>query len=108
MDVVYNASYGRASLSKDAVKFLANLGYPGPRVWIQTFSDTWVEPTIEEICLQRHTEGVVQCVKSLGDRANGIESHFCITSSEYPYTISNRDGYEVVRAGKSNREIWKA
>jgi len=98
-DVVYNACYGGFSLSNEARDWLAERGLPeavearakhdpkGP------FADWGWHPSYS---FPRHHPLLVECVKTLGERANGACAKLQIETVAGLYRIDKYDGRERV------------
>jgi hypothetical protein len=105
--VVYNACYGGFSLSKRAVKWLAENG----RDHIKAIALAELEQNPNEdfgyhLGMRRHDPDLVRCVETLGAEASGTCA--CLEIEEIDgnqYRIEEYDGYETVMQPKNYRFI---
>lgn len=105
--VVYNACYGGASLSREAVLLGRKLS--GNEKWMPHSIKGDVYPC-GAICdsdfghlddTPRHDDILVKVVETLGERASGFCSKLKVTEVSGPYRIEEYDGFESVETPDS-------
>lgn len=85
-EIVYNADWGGFSLSECAIRWLSKRG---------------LEVDEDGRGVLRHNPLLVECVKELGERANGQFAHLKIGKiAGNTYRIDEYDGYETIQEPK--------
>lgn len=96
--VVYNDRHGGFAMSKIAAMWLAARGVDEAVLHLAELereSDHWGSDFYPD-SLARHSTLLVECVESLGEKANGSFSSLAITEVVDLYRIEDYDGLEQV------------
>lgn len=104
--VVYNNCHGGFALSKLAAIWLAGKGHKESIEWlgdIASKGDAWNE-TFYPFTMARHSSLLVECVETLGRKANGTFSELKIAEVKDLYRVEEYDGLETVITPESARQ----
>lgn len=91
LEVVINTCYGGFSLSDEAVELYTKITGETP----------------DKYYIERHDPALVEVVKSLGSRANGLHAKLQVVELTFEYDIDYYDGKETVSGGAVTQKYWR-